>query len=55
VEPTGAETIAVMRLGNKEITGRFAPDLAPSAGETIELAFDMDQACLFDPDTEKLL
>ena len=55
VEPTGAETIAVMRLGDKEITGRFAPDLAPSAGETIELAFDMDQVCLFDPATEKLL
>ena len=55
VEPTGAETIVVMRLGEREITGRFAPDLAPAAGQTVELAFDMDHACLFDPKTEKLI
>jgi multiple sugar transport system ATP-binding protein len=55
VEPTGAETIVIMLLDGKEITSRFAPDLAPGTGETIELAFDMDKACLFDPTTELLL
>lgn len=55
VEPTGAETIVIVRLKDKEITCRFAPDLAPKPEEIIELAFDMDHACLFDPTTEKLL
>ncbi len=55
VEPTGAETIVVMRLGQQEIVGRFAPDMAPSVDETVELALDMDHACLFDPTTERLL
>ena len=55
VEPTGAETIVVMRIGEKEITGRFAPDLAPSTGEELAIAFDMGQACLFDPTSELLL
>ena len=55
VEPTGAETIVVMRLGKKEITGRFPADMAPEGEESVELAFDMNQACIFDPATEKLL
>ncbi len=55
VEPTGAETIVIMRMDDKEITSRFAPDMAPDPGETIKLALDMEQACLFDPKTEKLL
>src|SRR5262249_28664030 len=33
VEPTGAETIAVMKLGGQEVVGRFDRDQAPQMGE----------------------
>jgi multiple sugar transport system ATP-binding protein len=55
VEPTGAETIAVMRFGALEVVGRFDPDSAPRMGETVELGIDMGSACLFDPETERLI
>jgi multiple sugar transport system ATP-binding protein len=55
VEPTGAETIAVMRLGDIEIVGRFDPDEAPRMGEEIKLGVDMAKACLFDPATTTLI
>ncbi len=55
VEPTGAETMAVLRLGNQEITGRFDPDEAPRMGEEIALGIDMRHACLFDPTTQRLI
>ncbi|MBZ9820020.1 ABC transporter ATP-binding protein [Mesorhizobium sp. CA4] len=55
VEPTGAETMAVLRLGAKEITGRFDPDGTPRMGETVTLGIDMARACLFDPTTQRLI
>jgi multiple sugar transport system ATP-binding protein len=55
VEPTGAETIAIMRLGSREFVGRFTPSQAPKMGETVNLAVDMGQACLFDAKTENLV
>ncbi len=55
VEPTGAETIAMMRIAGKELVGRFPPAKAPKMGETIDLSVDMQQICLFDPVTERLI
>jgi len=55
VEPTGAETIAILRFGAQEIVGRFDPDTAPGMGETVTLGIDMAHACLFDPTTERLI
>ena len=55
VEPTGAETIAMLRLGGKEIVGRFDPDGAPRLGERLPLGIDMTNVCLFDPVTETLI
>jgi multiple sugar transport system ATP-binding protein len=55
VEPTGAETMAVLRFGGREIVGRFAPDEAPKMGEQMPLAIDMTRACLFDPSTGRLI
>ena len=55
VEPTGAETHAILRLGEKEIIGRFDPDVAPRMGETLALGIDMAHACLFDPETQALI
>ncbi|ESY55382.1 MULTISPECIES: sn-glycerol-3-phosphate ABC transporter ATP-binding protein UgpC [unclassified Mesorhizobium] len=55
VEPTGAETMAVLGLGGKEITGRFDPDGTPLVGEMVTLGIDMARACLFDPTTQRLI
>jgi len=55
VEPTGAETMAVIRVGDREVVGRFTPDEAPRMGEQMTLAVDMTRACLFDPQTQKLI
>jgi len=43
-EPTGAETHAVLRLGDHEIVGRFDPDQAPRLGEILPLGSDMSLA-----------
>ena len=55
VEPTGAETHAVLKLGEQEIVGRFDPDGAPRLGERWPLGIDMGHACLFDPETQALI
>jgi multiple sugar transport system ATP-binding protein len=55
VEPTGAETMGVLRFGELEVVGRFSPDEAPKMGETMELAVDMTRACLFDPTSQRLI
>jgi multiple sugar transport system ATP-binding protein len=55
VEPTGAETLAVLKLGGRDVVGRFDPDGAPRLGETLPLGVDMAHACLFDPETEALI
>jgi len=55
VEPTGAETIVVLKLGERDIVGRFDPDSAPQPGETLALGIDMAHACLFDPQTQLLI
>ncbi len=55
VEPTGAETMAVLKFGEIEVVGRFSPDEAPKTGENMPLAIDMTRACLFDPSTERLI
>ena len=52
---TGAVTIAILRLGDREIVGRFSPDEAPKMGEDMRLAVDMTRACLFDPATQRLI
>jgi multiple sugar transport system ATP-binding protein len=55
VEPTGAETMAVLKFGDLEVVGRFSPDEAPKTGEKMPLAVDMTRACLFDPETQRLI
>ena len=55
VEPTGAETMAVVRVGGREVIASFEPHAAPSVGEKVTLGVDMAKACLFDPDTEMLI
>ena len=55
VEPTGAETMVVVRIAGREVIARFEPNAAPSVGEKVKLAVDMTKACLFDPETEMLI
>jgi multiple sugar transport system ATP-binding protein len=55
VEPTGAETMVIVRISSREVIARFEPNRAPSVGETVTLAVDMAKACLFDPETELLI
>jgi multiple sugar transport system ATP-binding protein len=55
VEPSGSETMVILRAGSKEITARYEPVDAPAVGELAELLVDMSKACLFDPATEERL
>jgi multiple sugar transport system ATP-binding protein len=52
VEPTGSETMVVLRLGGREVTARVEPEDAPTVGQQVELSVNMSKACLFDPASE---
>jgi multiple sugar transport system ATP-binding protein len=47
-EPTGAETIVLLRLGGERALGRIAPDIRLRPGDRGRFALDMRRACLFD-------
>jgi multiple sugar transport system ATP-binding protein len=51
LEPTGAETIVVLRLGDERALGRVSPDLRPRSGEAAQFAVDTRKISLFDPAT----
>jgi multiple sugar transport system ATP-binding protein len=52
VEPAGSDTFAVITLGGKHVVARLRADahIAPNSHAT--LAFNLDKAVFFDPDTE---
>jgi multiple sugar transport system ATP-binding protein len=50
-EPLGSDTLALLKLGNVEMTGRFAPDIGLKAGTKRGISLAMDKFHLFDPDT----
>ncbi len=54
-EPTGAETIVLLRLAGHEVLGRIAPDVRMLPGTTAPFAVDTRKICLFDPQTEQLI
>jgi multiple sugar transport system ATP-binding protein len=51
LEPTGAETIVVLRLGEERALGRVSPDLRHRSGEAAQFAVDTRKISLFDPAT----
>ncbi|PST17471.1 ABC transporter ATP-binding protein [Mesorhizobium plurifarium] len=53
VEPAGSDTFAVTRLGGKEIVARLRADARIAPGQTSRLAFNLDKAVFFDPQSEK--
>jgi multiple sugar transport system ATP-binding protein len=50
-EPTGAETIVVLRLGDERVLGRVSADLRPRVNEVARFAIDTRKISLFDPST----
>jgi multiple sugar transport system ATP-binding protein len=55
IEPTGAETIVLLRLGGTPVLARVAADVRPPPGAAAPFALDTSRICLFDPITERLI
>jgi multiple sugar transport system ATP-binding protein len=54
VEPTGADNLAFLSLGAREVIARLPPGRSV-AGERIRLRIDPARALIFDPATERLI
>jgi multiple sugar transport system ATP-binding protein len=54
-EPTGAETIVLMRMGGQQLLGRVAPDVRLAVDQPGRFAVDTRRICLFDPATDRLI
>ena len=54
VEPTGADSHVIFRLGDAKITGRFKPADMPE-GDLPAISFDVARASLFDAETGRRL
>src|SRR5262249_30729504 len=48
-EPTGAETLLLLRVGNERLRARVAPDAKLAPGQSASFSVDTRTACLFDP------
>jgi ABC-type sugar transport system ATPase subunit len=55
VEPLGSDTLALLRVGEAEMTGRFPPEAALRAGGEIGVSFQTDRAHLFDRENGRAL
>ena len=54
-EPTGSETIVLIRMGGEKALARVAPGYRVTVGDKARFAMDLSRACLFDPGSELLL
>jgi multiple sugar transport system ATP-binding protein len=54
-EPTGAETLVLLRVGSERLRARVAPDTKLALGQVATFSVDTRTACLFDPQTERLI
>jgi multiple sugar transport system ATP-binding protein len=52
VEPAGADTYVVTRLGGREVIGRMRSDMQVTPHSKVPFAFNMDKAVFFDPKSE---
>jgi multiple sugar transport system ATP-binding protein len=50
-EPLGSDTLALLRIGKAEMTGRFPPDVGLKPGSTRGVSLAMDKFHLFDTET----
>jgi multiple sugar transport system ATP-binding protein len=53
IEPTGAETLAILTFAGTEIVARMDAESRPSVGAPAEFSFDLRKACLFDAGTQR--
>ncbi|MCH8551486.1 MAG: sn-glycerol-3-phosphate ABC transporter ATP-binding protein UgpC [Natronospirillum sp.] len=51
-EPTGADTLTLIRMNDQEVNCRVHPREAKEPGETMTFMINMDKAIFFDPETE---
>jgi multiple sugar transport system ATP-binding protein len=54
-EPTGAETIVLIRIAGDLLRARVAPDIKLPTGRSASFSVDTRTICLFDPQTERLI
>jgi multiple sugar transport system ATP-binding protein len=54
-EPTGAETIVLIRIAGVRLRARVAPDIKLPLGRAASFSVDTRTICLFDPQTERLI
>jgi multiple sugar transport system ATP-binding protein len=54
-EPTGAETIVLIRIAGVRLRARVAPDIKLRPGQSASFSVDTRTICLFDPQTERLI
>jgi multiple sugar transport system ATP-binding protein len=52
-EPTGPDTLTVLRLAGHEVTARLAADASYQAGEHANFTLDLGKLVLFDSKTER--
>jgi multiple sugar transport system ATP-binding protein len=55
VEPLGPEVLVYLQTNGTEFVSRMDARFRPVPDETVEVAFDLDQIHLFDPDTQQAL
>jgi multiple sugar transport system ATP-binding protein len=53
IEPTGAETLALLTFAGTEIVARMDAESRPPVGAPAEFSFDLRKACLFDGSTQR--
>jgi multiple sugar transport system ATP-binding protein len=53
IEPTGAETMAVLNFAGTEVIARMDAESRPPVGAPAEFSFDLRKACLFDSGTQR--
>jgi len=52
LEPTGPDTIAMVKVNDQEVACRLSPEFDVNAGEIAPLHFDLSKAVFFDAQTE---
>jgi multiple sugar transport system ATP-binding protein len=52
-EPTGADTLIVVRANGATLVCRVHPQFAKKHGESMELMMDLSKAVFFDPKSEQ--
>ena len=55
VEPAGADTFVVLRLGGKEVTARLHAETQAKPGKPLQFAFDLGKVSYFAPETGQRL